>query len=116
MGSPSDGQRFHQLGDEQRDRINWQSSSAFNLKSCRCSRPLRRNPIARRFQLLAELLRDLARAKMHCRELHIPLRPMSKERPREFPGPVAAIHEPQLQALDAGRGRDHRRVVDWSAA
>ena len=21
MGSPSDGQRFHQLGDEQRDRI-----------------------------------------------------------------------------------------------
>ena len=36
--------------------------------------------------MLAELLRDLAKANMHCRELHIPLRPMSKERPRSFSG------------------------------
>ena len=56
------------------------------LKSSRCSRPLSRNPIARRFQLLGELLRDLAKGKMHSRELHIPLRPMSKERPRSFSG------------------------------
>jgi len=56
------------------------------IGSSRCSRPLLRNPIARRFQLLGELLRDLAKGKMHSRELHIPLRPMSKERPRSFSG------------------------------
>ena len=56
------------------------------LKSSRCSRPLSRNPITRRFQLLGELLRDLGKRKMHSRELHIPLRPMSKERPRSFQG------------------------------
>ena len=61
------------------------SSSAW-IASSRCSRPLSRNPIARRFQLLGELLRDLGRRKMHSRELHIPLRPMSKERPRSFSG------------------------------
>ena len=61
------------------------SSSAL-IASSRCSRPLRRNPITRRFQLLGELLRDLAKGKMHSRELHIPLRPMSKERPRSFQG------------------------------
>jgi len=36
--------------------------------------------------LLGELLHDLAKGKMHSRELHIPLRPMSKERPRSFQG------------------------------
>tara|TARA_B100000459_G_scaffold29459_1_gene14224 strand:- start:20 stop:541 length:522 start_codon:yes stop_codon:yes gene_type:complete len=56
------------------------------LKSSRCSRPLSLNPITRRFQLLGELLRDLGKRKMHSRELHIPLRPMSKERPRSFQG------------------------------
>ena len=56
------------------------------IASSRCSRPLHRNPIARRFQLFAELLRDLARGRMHSRELRIPLRPMSKERPRSFQG------------------------------
>ena len=56
------------------------------IASSRCSRPLPRNPIQRRFQLLGELLRDLAKGKMHSRELHIPLRPMSKERPRSFQG------------------------------
>ena len=61
-------------------------SSSDLIGSSRCSRPLRRNPIARRFQLLGELLRDLAKGKMHSRELHIPLRPMSKERPRSFSG------------------------------
>ena len=55
-------------------------------KSSRCSRPLSRNPITRRFQLLGELLRDLGKRKMQTRELHIPLRPMSKERPRSFQG------------------------------
>ena len=61
------------------------SSSAW-IASSRCSRPLHRHPIARRCQLLGELLRDLAKGKMHSRELHIPLRPMSKERPRSFSG------------------------------
>ena len=55
-------------------------------KSSRCSRPLSRNHLIRRFQLLGELCRDLAKGKMHSRELHIPLRPMSKERPRSFQG------------------------------
>ena len=55
-------------------------------KSSRCSRPLSRNPLIRRFQLLGELCRDLAKKRMHSRELHIPLRPMSKERPRSFSG------------------------------
>ena len=69
----------------------WETSSgtkSFSVltKSSRCSRPLSRNPIARRFQLLGELLRDLGKRKMHSRELHIPLRPMSKERPRSFSG------------------------------
>ena len=69
----------------------WETSSgtksfSASIASSRCSRPLRRNPITRRFQLLAELLRDLAKGKMHSRELHIPLRPMSKERPRSFSG------------------------------
>ena len=70
---------------------SWEMSSA--TKSCsdliassRCSRPLPRNPLTRRFQLLGELLRDLAKGKMQSRELHIPLRPMSKERPRSFSG------------------------------
>ena len=61
-------------------------SSSDLIGSSRCSRPLRRNPITRRFQLLGELLRDLAKGKMHSRELYIPLRPMSKERPRSFSG------------------------------
>ena len=61
-------------------------SLSASIASSRCSRPLRRNPIARRFQLLGELLRDLAKGKMHSRELLIPLRPMSKERPRSFSG------------------------------
>ena len=61
------------------------SSSAL-IASSRCSRPLSRHPLGRRFQLLGELLRDLAKGKMHSRELHIPLRPMSKERPRSFSG------------------------------
>lgn len=61
-------------------------SLSASIASSRCSRPLRRNPIARRFQLLGELLRDLAKGKMHSRELHIPLRPMSKERPRSYQG------------------------------
>ena len=56
------------------------------LKSSRCSRPLSQNPLTRRCQLLGELLRDLGKRKMHSRELHIPLRPMSKERPRSFSG------------------------------
>ena len=69
------------------------SETSSGMKSCsaliassRCSRPLPLNPLKRRFQLLAELLRDLAKGKMHSRELHIPLRPMSKERPRSFSG------------------------------
>lgn len=70
---------------------SWETSSeteSFNVltKSSRCSRPLHRHPLFRRFQLLAELLRDLAKGRMHSRELHIPLRPMSKERPRSFQG------------------------------
>ena len=56
------------------------------IASSRCSRPLSRNPITRRCQLLAELLRDLGKGKVQSRELHIPLRPMSKERPRSFQG------------------------------
>ena len=70
---------------------SWETSSgtkSFSVltKSSRCSRPLSRNPLTRRFQLLGELLRDLGKRKMHSRELHIPLRPMSKERPRSFQG------------------------------
>jgi Holliday junction resolvase RusA-like endonuclease len=61
-------------------------SLSASIKSSRCSRPLPRHPIARRFLLLGELLRDLGKRKMHSRELHIPLRPMSKERPRSFQG------------------------------
>lgn len=70
---------------------SWEMSSGtksfdYSAKSTRNSRPLSRHPLARRFQLLGELLRDLANRKMHSRELHIPLRPMSKERPRSFSG------------------------------
>ena len=74
-------------------RVFTSSEMSSDTKSCsaliassRCSRPLPRNPIARRFLLLGELLRDLAKGKMHSRELYIPLRPMSKERPRSFQG------------------------------
>ena len=62
------------------------NASGCCVRSTRNSRPLSRNPITRRFQLLGELLRDLGKRKMHSRELHIPLRPMSKERPRSFQG------------------------------
>ena len=61
---------------------SWSAS----IRSSRCSRPLSRQPLIRRFQLLRELFRDLAKGRMHSRELYLPLRPMSKERPRSFRG------------------------------
>ena len=62
--------------------------SSFSLKYVTSSRPLSKNGLLRRLHLLMDLLEDVVAGsnKVKVRDLHLPLRPISKARPRSFRG------------------------------
>lgn len=59
-----------------------------SLKYVTSSRPLPKNGLLRRLQLAMELLEDVVAGsnRVKTRDLHLPLRPISKARPRSFRG------------------------------
>ena len=62
--------------------------SSCSLRYVTSSRPLSKNGLLRRLQLAMELLEDVVAgsSRVKTRDLHLPLRPISKARPRSFRG------------------------------
>lgn len=65
-----------------------QGSSSSLWKSAKSSAPLPRNPVLRSFLQFSRFLSDAVdgRNQMNSRDLHLPLRPISKARPRSYRG------------------------------